>query len=149
MWYVSSQHTCSNHFHHYSLFNMSNSPCDGRMSFPQCIITFKYKLTNCKFSLIWRLSILFNWILYKTSVVTLVIFLCTWNLKGAMIRLAGAKPRLIGANVIPIFLPLELKVISWGYNFERYVSSSGYWLVLGMLGDVRGINCEKNRLGRM
>ena len=91
----------------------------------------KYKLTNWKTSFLWRLFLLFNWILYQASVVTFVIFLCVLNTKCASVcTYAEIEPRLIANNVSLIFLPLELKIISCGFNSEGCICSSSYWLAL-------------------
>ena len=68
------------------------------------------------------------------------------NSKGAgAVSLAGRKPRVITVNVGTIFLPLKLKVISFGFNIEGYVCSRRYCLVLRMSCDLRGTNCGKEK----
>ena len=97
--------------------------------------------TNRKICFNWRLSILFNWILYQASVVTFVTFLNTANTKRASVfGLADFELTVIVNNISLTFLPLELKIISCGFNSEGYICSSSYWLVLGMLSDLGGIS---------
>ena len=106
-----------------------------------------YKLTNCKFSLFWGHSTLFNWILHKTSVVTFVNFLHTLNSKGAgAFSQTEREPRVIAVNVCTFSLPLKPKIISCGFNIESCVCFRRYCLVLRMLCDLRGINCKETGL---
>ena len=66
------------------------------------------------------------------------------NLKGAgAICLTGREPRLIAVNTFAIFLPLELNLISCGFNTEGYICSSGYWLFFWTLDDLRKTMCEE------
>ena len=73
------------------------------------------------------LAIYFNWIFYKAFVVTLVTFLHSVNVKGAGVGVMDTlESRLIPINVYAIFLPLELKVVSSGFNSKGCVNSSHY-----------------------
>ena len=94
-------------------------------------------LTNSKFSHIWGFSSLFNWIFYETFVVTFVTFLHTFNMKSAgFVCLVALEPRLSTVNVLAIFLPLELKVVSVCFNSKFNICSNECWLVIRMLSDL-------------
>ena len=68
-----------------------------------------HKLTDSKSSHIRNCSTLFNWILNKAFVVSLVTFLHMLNAKGAsIVSLAALEPRFILVNIFAIFLPQEL-----------------------------------------
>ena len=75
------------------------------------------KLTDSKFSHMCSLAIYFNWILHKTFVMTFITFLHSINVKGAgVVSVITLEPKLIADNLLAIFLPLELKVVSCGFN---------------------------------
>ena len=68
-----------------------------------------HKLTDSKSSHIRNCSTLFNWILNKAFVVSLVTFRHMLNVKGAgIVSLAAFKPRFILVNSFAIFSPQEL-----------------------------------------
>ena len=73
------------------------------------------------------LAIYFNWILHKTFVMTFVTFLHGIHVKGAgIVSIITLEPRLIAVNLFAIFLPLELKVVSCGFNSKECGYSGCY-----------------------
>ena len=101
------------------------------------------ELTHWKMSFMWSLSTYFNWTPHNTSVVTLITFFCVLNMESTGIPSSiTTKLRSITLNVYAIFLPLKMKVITYSFNSEDSVCSSGYWLALWMLSDLRRINWE-------
>ena len=58
---------------------------------------------------------------------TFVAFVCVFNKKRTDFSITVAlKSRLTAVNIYVIFLPLELKFVSCGFNSEGCVCSSGY-----------------------
>ena len=95
----------------------------------------------------WSLSILFNWIFNQAPVVTYVTFLNILNLKGAgLLSLAALESRSSAFDVIAIFLPLKLKIISFGFNGKGYEISCCYCFAFGILNDLGRFNYEKEIL---
>ena len=68
------------------------------------------------------------------------------KIKGAgLVSLAALEPRGVSVDILAIFLPLELKVVSCGFNSKGCGCSSCYRLAIRLSSDLRGINCmEEN-----
>ena len=78
---------------------------------------------------------------------TYVTFLNILNPEGAgLLSLAALESRSSAFNVIAIFLPLKLKIISCGFNGKGYGISCCYCFAFWIMSDLRRFNYGKEKL---